>query len=72
MKFILVGGKYLYVRERWIASRETDKSVSLGHTSGQSIRIECGYSQYSREALIMVVGALITPSKIKGLETPAS
>ncbi len=72
MKFILVGGKYFYVNERQIASRETDKSVSLGHTSGQSIRTECGYSHYSREALIMVVGALITPSKIKGLETPAS
>ncbi len=72
MKFILVGGKYFYVSERRIASRETDKSVFLGHTSGQSIRTECGYSQYSREALIVVVGVLITPTKIKGLETPAS
>ena len=67
-----MGGKYFYMSEHWTASGEIDKSVSLGHTSGQSIRTECGYSQYSREALIMVVGALITLSKIKGLETPAS
>ncbi len=50
--------------------RETDKSISYKHTNGRFLKAENGYLQYPREALIKVVGALITPSEITGLKTP--
>ena len=58
--------------QRTNSQREMELSVFPQYTSGQSLRVEYDYSQYLREALIMVVGALITPSEIKGLKTPAS